>query len=198
MESALTERVIEEYERSLDIPAQPRRRLFILCPVGLVGAGKTTVTKPLAEMLSLVRISRDEMRKLLKERGQSYDTLDEMTRTLVHKHLSLGHSVAIDSDCAHAETIRLIQDCAQSYKALPLWIHIDPPEEFILHKLRTYKHTWLFKNGDDAIANYERRKPLHQHLPMPFIHTFDTSKPSLQEEIGEVAREIERMAEASD
>ncbi|MDE1944098.1 MAG: hypothetical protein KGH97_01205 [Patescibacteria group bacterium] len=50
-------------------------RQVFLAPVGRVGAGKTTVVKPLAERLGLVRISSDEIRKLLKERGLGYGPL---------------------------------------------------------------------------------------------------------------------------
>lgn len=67
--------IMDEYEAELDIPIQPKRKQFILCPVGIVGAGKTTVMKPLSERLSLVRISGDEIRKILKEHGQAYDAV---------------------------------------------------------------------------------------------------------------------------
>ncbi len=79
----------------------------------------------------------------------------------------------------------------EEYGAFSIWIHINPPEEFILNKLRTYNHTWLFKDADEAIDNYMRRKHLHEHLPMAFLHTFDTSREGLGEEIEETAHKIE-------
>lgn len=194
MESeTLIKEVLAEYEHSLALPEQPERKRFLLCPVGLVGAGKTTVTKPLAERLSLVRISRDEIRKLLKERGEGYEVIEELTLILIHTYLGKGYSIAVDSDCAHPQTVELINPCAEEYGTLVFWIHIDPPEEFILHKLRSHEPTWLFKDAEEAVANYMRRKPLHESLPMPFLHAFDTSKPGLATEIEETARSIENL-----
>ena len=59
------EEVRAEYEASLKIPRNKPKKQFFVLPVGLVGAGKTTVMKPLAEKLSLLRISGDEIRKIL-------------------------------------------------------------------------------------------------------------------------------------
>ncbi len=94
-DKALIEEVLQKYEESLILPLQPSRRLFLLCPVGLVGAGKSTVTVPLAERLSLVRISRDELRKLLKERGSGYEEIEEMTKVLLFLLVSVSLSIAI-------------------------------------------------------------------------------------------------------
>jgi hypothetical protein len=64
-----------------------------------------------------------------------------------------------------------------------VWIHINPPENFILNKLNNYNHTWLFKDADEAVATYYRRKPLHQDLKLEFAYVFDTSKPDIQSQI---------------
>ena len=45
---------------------------LILCPVGLVGAGKTTVLKPISKILNLVRVSSDEIRGILKQEGYNF------------------------------------------------------------------------------------------------------------------------------
>ena len=58
--------LIDDIEKNIVIP-EPKGEKFLLCPVGIIGAGKTTVVKPLAEKLGLVRISNDEIRKTLKE-----------------------------------------------------------------------------------------------------------------------------------
>ncbi len=183
---------MREYDASLVIPTQPHRKQFVLCPVGLVGAGKTTVVRPLAERLSLVRISGDELRKVFKEHGLTYEGLVRVGRELSEKHLAQGYSIALDSDAMSPRSRTIIEMAQNTYGAVPIWIHINPPEEFILNKLRSYKHTWLFKDADDAIANYMRRKPLHEHLEgIPFLYTFDTSRSDLPAQIDEAVALIE-------
>jgi len=55
MESISVEgqRIKKEYEDTLVFPVIKPDPQFVLCPIGLVGAGKTTVMMPLAERLSL-------------------------------------------------------------------------------------------------------------------------------------------------
>lgn len=187
-----TQTVLEAFERTLEIPTQKPPRQFVLCPVGLIGAGKTTVMKPLSRRLSLMRISGDEIRKMLKENDQSYDAVLHITFSLAHKYLQLGHSIAIDSDCVSAEKQREFAAWQLRYHLKLIWIRIAPPEAFILKKLRSYDHTWLFRNAEHAIRNYFMRKPAHVHLPFPFAYTFDTSKRDLLEQIETAARVIER------
>jgi predicted kinase len=185
---------MREYEKTLILPEQPRRKHFILCPAGLVGAGKTTVTKPLAEKLSLVRISGDEIRKTLKEHGLSYDGLIRIGAELMKKYLAKGYSTALDSDAMSPRSKEVIDNAEQEFGAMPVWIHVNPPEEFILNKLRTYNHTWLFKDGDEAVANYMRRKNLHENLDsIPFVYTFDTSRDDLGNQIDEATELIKSL-----
>ncbi|MBU4480038.1 hypothetical protein KKG48_01160, partial [Patescibacteria group bacterium] len=61
------QRNIEEVEiifkSQIKIPKNKPKKQIFFCPVGLVGAGKTTVTKPISKKLGLLRISSDELRK---------------------------------------------------------------------------------------------------------------------------------------
>lgn len=187
---------MEEYDRSLLTPSQPQRKQFVLCPVGIVGSGKTTVLKPLSEKLSLVRISGDEIRKSLKEHGLGYDAVVSIGAALSKKYLAQGYSLALDSDAASSRSKAVIKNAEQEFGAMPIWIHIHPPEEFILNKLRMYKHTWLFKDADQAIQNYMDRKSLHENLEeYPFVYTFDTSKTDLDKQVMEAVSIIEKITE---
>ncbi|MFA5184933.1 MAG: hypothetical protein WC551_00400 [Patescibacteria group bacterium] len=183
--------LITDYEKTLSLPDDIRKPQLLVCPVGLVGAGKSTVIKPLSDKLGLVRISTDEIRHLLKDRGFTFALVEEIGLYLLKKNLIFGFSVAIDADCAGSAS-KFIQQVPQKFpKAKIVWLHINPPEEFILNKLKNFKHTWLFKDADEAIANYFRRKPLHDHLDMPFLYTFDTSRPDLEKQIEEAVGLIE-------
>lgn len=172
------ENISQLYEKQLELPSAKPVRQILLCPVGLVGSGKTTVVKPLSQALSLVRIATDEIRKILKEKGFNYVRTREIAKNLIVKYLKQGFSVAIDADCV-GFSHELINEVSQDPRIKVIWIHINPPESFILNKLRNYKHTWLFKNADDAIHCYQERKPLHEYLDMPFLYTFDTSRDDL-------------------
>lgn len=185
---------MDEYERSLEIPSNLPKKQCILCPVGIVGAGKTTVLRPLAKKLGLVRISGDEIRKVLMEHKLGYDALVPIGMELGKKYLSLGYSLALDADAASARSKAVIENAEKEFGAQPIWIHINPPEEFILNKLRTYKHTWLFKDGEQAVQNYMLRKPLHADTSLyPFIYIFDTSKDNLPHQIDEAYALIAKL-----
>lgn len=182
--------ILQEVDATLAIPQNKPAPQLLLCPVGLVGAGKSTVVKPLSDRLDLVRISTDEIRKRLKERGYNYLRTKEIAKILIEKYLDLRYSVAIDADCA-GSTKEVISQLTENSSVKAIWIHINPPESFILHKLRTYKHTWLFKNADEAIDNYFRRKPLHEQLNLPFLYTFDPSKANLHRQVDEAIHLIQ-------
>lgn len=184
--------ILQEVDDSLAISVKKHIPQILLCPVGLVGAGKTTVIKPLSTRLGLVRISTDEIRKHLKAKGYNYLRTTEIAELLIQKHLEGGYSVAIDADCA-GSTQKIVSKLTDESGIVPIWIHINPPESFILNKLRTYKHTWLFKDASEAIDNYLRRKPLHEKLNLPFLYTFDTSKENLSQQIDEVVHLIEQI-----
>jgi len=68
--------------------------------------------------------------------------------------------------CASSRTRELIAQAERDYGIKTIWIHTNPPEEFIIKKLKNYKHTWLFEDGDQAVQNYLDRKPIHQDLDM--------------------------------
>lgn len=185
------ERIKNLYIAQLTIPDQLPTPPFFLCPIGLVGAGKSTVIKPLAERFHLLRISTDEIRKLLIEHGYNSIRTAELAYKLISDFSGKGYGVAIDADCVGTHVAESISQAANAIGAKIVWVHINPPEEFILNKLQTFQHSWLFKDANDAITNYFRRKPLHQNLNYPFLYTFDTSRPNLVEQLEAAARIID-------
>jgi predicted kinase len=184
----------QEYKNTLILP--PKNKIsssqFFLCPVGLVGAGKSTVIKPLSEKLSLVRISSDEVREILKRRNVGYEQLMEIVQPLTGELATQGFSLAFDADCGNPKTKEFILALAQKVKAEVFWIHINPPEDFILHKLRTYNHTWLFKNEEEAVENYfqQKKKRREENTHFDFLATIDTSRTDLAIQIEQTANLI--------
>ena len=176
--------VCSEYEASLGLPQSNPASQFFLCPVGLIGSGKTTVMKALSQSLSLLRISGDEIRKILYDRGFGYDKTWDIASSLVRKFAHEGYSIANDTDGATLKTREALENLAKELGAKVIYIHIYAPEEVIIKRLKNRK-SWLFKDGQEALDNYYARKPLHQNLSLPYIYTFDTSRTDMEGQIEE-------------
>lgn len=186
------ERIMAEYELKLEIPKEKLERQIMICPVGIIGAGKTTVIKPLSKKLNLLCISIDGIRELLKENNYDYERAKEIVVRLAEKYIKKNFSIGLNTDCVSEESQRYIRQFKDKYNVKVFWIHINPPEEFIINKLRNYKHTWLFKNAEHAVGAYKRRKAAHKNLNFPFIYTFDPSRDDLENQIDEVISIIKK------
>lgn len=183
--------MISEYLKGIELPKEKPVQKFFLCPIGLVGAGKSTVIKPLSKHFGLARVSGDEIRKQLKEHGYNFVRTKEIASHITQRLLKDGYGIALDSDCVGQDIQEIVRKAAAEYSYKIFYIHINPPEEFILNKLKNFRHTWLFKDADDAIQHYYRRKPMHENLTMDFIYTFDTSKADLDRQMAEAISVIE-------
>lgn len=187
-------KILGEYVKTIKIPKTKPNKQVIICPIGVVGAGKTTVVKSLSDKIALVRVSTDEIRKILKDHGYGYDQVKELAFELIKKYIKNGYSIVIDADCVSEASQKHIKKLEDKYGVKPIWIHVNPPEEFIINKLKNFKHTWLFKNSKQAIENYKQRKLLHRNLKFPFIYEFDTSKRNLNKQIEKASKIIKDIA----
>lgn len=178
-------RIISLYEKTLSIPEKKPKEQFLLCPIGLIGSGKTTTIKFLSKKLSLLRVSGDEVRKFLNERGFNYDRVKEIAINVTKKYLEKGFSVAIDADCVAKDVQEYIDKFANENKIKVFWIHINPPEKFIISNFKRPKPTWLFKDFKDIKENYLERKSLHKNFNLPFIYTFDPSRNDFDHQLNE-------------
>ncbi len=162
-------------------------------PVGLVGSGKTTVTRPLAEHFGLIRISTDEIRKRFKSAGYSYEGAREISQELTEKYLDFGYSVAVDANTGSPRGLAYNEKTKKLFPNVrQLFIHINPPVEFIINKLKNYPHTWLFKDAEHAIERFNFHKDQFKLPDLPFVYTFDTSRDDLHEQIKQGIAAIEK------
>jgi len=192
-QEALNE-VAQEYEKSLSIPETKPSPQWMLMPVGQIGAGKTTVVKPLSKRLSLLRISTDEIRQMLKERGYSYEGAREIAHGISDKYLALGYSLAIDANTGSPYGLAHNKRTDEAFPGVQkIFIHINPPEEFIIEKLRNFKHSWLYRDGEHAVANFQASKEKFVLPDLPFVFTFDPSRDDLEKQIEEGASTIESI-----
>jgi len=188
------EMVTNEYDATLVVPEVKPERQFLLCAVGLIGAGKTTIMTELANKLNLVRINGDDIRKVLYDHKLPYKGSHDSSRILTEKYIRLGHSVALDRDAATPNSYKMITEVAESINLPVIWVHITAPEPVILERL-SRRQSWLFPTPDVALENYTARKSLHQNLPMKFDYVFNTSKDNVHEQIIEAVNIILKKLE---
>lgn len=180
----ILDEITKEYESTLSIPNSKPSHQWILMPVGLIGAGKTTVVKPLAERLNLIKISTDDIREKLRHRGYSYEGCRDIVQELAKKYLGLGYSIAFDANTGSKTGLEYNKKSAGLFPSVrQIFIHINPPEEFIVNKLKNYPHTWLFKDAEHALKNLSDNKRDFSVPDVNFIYTFDTSKADLPDQL---------------
>lgn len=179
----------QEFKGKIFIPKDKPAKQFIFCPVGMVGSGKTTVTKPISEKFSLVRISGDELRKILKENSYGYESVKDIVFRLAENFIRDGFSVALDMNCSHPLTSEFLEKMKQTYGILVIMVHVNPPEEYILNKLKNYKHTWLFKDSTQAIENYHKQKDrvVNEINNFEYLYTIDPSSAEFQKQLEELS-----------
>lgn len=189
-ESLMSE-VLKEYEKELALPKTRPIPQVIIAPVGLIGTGKTTVSKLLEKELPILRIEGDAIRRLLRARGEREHS-HEMRKRVGLKYFKEGYSILFDSDGATGA----LEDDYRKYVDDGLkivWLHIKAPEEIVIERLKNRPPDPIFPEAPRAIDGYFRRKRLHENLTKSFTYTFDTSLP-IEPQIREAIPLIKKTA----
>ncbi|MFA5987328.1 MAG: AAA family ATPase [Candidatus Paceibacterota bacterium] len=186
------EEIKNDFRASIEIPKNTPKKQFFFCPVGLVGAGKTTVTRPISKRLGLVRLSSDELRKILKENSYDYGSVKDIGFEMAQDFAKEGYSIAFDMDCGSPKAKESIEKLADETGAKIIWAHLNTPEEYILEKFKKHEPSWLADNPQVMIDNYfvqkERREKENTQFSYDF--TFDTSRPDLDKQIDDCIEKI--------
>ncbi len=185
------EQVIKDFEQTLVFPKEKPRPQFLLCPVGYVGSGKSTVMKPLCEMLSLLRVSNDEIRLLLGEHKYGNETL-QIAAEVIEKYARQGFSIGLDSNASTAFNSERFNRLISELDIQAVWILINPPEDYIVNKLSNYSHGTLFRNKEEALSSYQKSKELVKTDGIPFVYEFDPSRDDLEKQINEALSVIKQ------
>lgn len=114
----------QEFRDRLVVPKEKRTEQLFFCPVGLVGVGKTTITKPISEALGLVRISSDEVREILKRQNADPKLLKEIIFHVAEEYANEGFSLAFDMDCGNPETKHYVELLAEKLHARVVFVHV--------------------------------------------------------------------------
>ena len=181
--------VADECFAKLVFPANKPVVQFLLCPIGLVGSGKTSVLHALQQHLDFVRVSTDDIRAILKRDGFNFQRTAELAMQIVVRCIEGGFSVALDADCARAGISSFMEKFVADHNVKLAWIHIKTPESVILERLaggvsdRTYV-------GPQAISDYHRRKPLHDEFQVSFVYVFNETTLELSAQIPDAVKAI--------
>ncbi len=191
------EDIEKDFKLSIEIPKHIPKKQFFFCPVGLVGAGKTTVTKPISERLNLLRLSSDELRKILKNNGYDYSSVKKTSLKIAEEFAKKGFGISFDMDCGNPEVKKFVEDLAEELRAKIVWVHINTPEEHIFEKFRKHSPSWLADNSQTMIDNYysQKEKRMKENTQFNYLFTFDTSKPDIEKQIDNCIGKIENLLE---
>jgi len=140
------EQSAERFHRDLDIvrtlspatsePGPPG--LIIL--YGLPGSGKSYFAQLAAERCNAVILNSDQNRRAIVEGTLLYDgpenqRLFKALNRRVEELLDLGQVVIFDSSGLRDWIRNPLERIAQDRNLIPIRVHLDPPEEIILHRL---------------------------------------------------------------
>lgn len=181
----------DQYRKSLSIPSVKPPVQCLVCPVGLIGSGKTTVITPIAKQLNLVRVSNDEYRVLLKQNGHGYETIKSFMNTVRIDLIKEGYSLAIDANAGGQTSFNFITKTEKDFGAKVFWLRINTPDAYAEAGLRK-RSSPLVADNEDWIKNRENQKQRMQTLKheFDFFCEFDISRDNLKEQIANCIQKL--------
>lgn len=185
------EEIQQEFKDSLEIPTTKPTKKCLVCPVGLIGSGKTTVIKPIAKELNLVRVSNDEYRILLKQNGHGYETIKSFLNLVRSELLNQGHSIAIDANAGGQTSFNFITRAREEFGVEVYWLNINTPDKYAEAGLRQ-RNSPLATSSEDWIKNRAQQKQRMETLKyeFDFFCEFDISRADLRGQISSCIQKL--------
>lgn len=167
--------VVMEVAQSLEA-VPPSTTPIVFCPVGLVGAGKTSIVTALLDDTPRFVISSDRIRTMLYERGFNFSqVLDDILRRLSDMAIHRKANIFFDSNAGSKfDLIRHIEECGYNVMVF----YVNPSEAYIEKKLQNM--TWqnvperftFFKLPKHVMASYLSNKPRTTHENKRFMAAY--------------------------
>ena len=170
----------------------------VLACAGLVAAGKSTVTAPLATAIGAVKISSDEIREIMFQRGYNFASLADIIKSLVERLTAARYHVFLDFNISN-NLYHLKRFEAAGYRIFV--IHANPPERFVVHKILSgnMKHELSFFPKDKHLlismegwrdAHYKRMTELARHYGI--WAEVDTSQKNVRTVVRELTERLKK------
>jgi len=112
----------EKYIASLYIPRQKNEKQVVVAMVGLIGSGKSSVAKVLANKLQAVTIEGDAIRIFLRKYGADYAKARKIAEDVTVHLVGQGCSVVLDSDFIDSKKRASIREVVKKTNARLLFV----------------------------------------------------------------------------
>lgn len=165
----------ESFWRKLDTGktfTRKTKKPLIVAIVGLVGSGKSTVSRELAKHINATVVENDAIRIELRKNDESYDRVWAIAENIAAEVVRLGGNVVLDSDFVDAKKRASLREKARSVGAVVVFVRTycdfdvaskrireNDPGEFFNDALS--KSDAPDKGKDVKMRELLRRAPLH-------------------------------------
>ena len=175
MDKEQLNKLVVDFLSRLQLPAEKAEKLFIVATIGLIGSGRSTVAKMVADKVKgAVLLSSNSARYLLKEAGLPWgDNVRQILKGVATDLLSRGYSVVFDGNAADGEDRKNINEIAAQTGASVHYIriNIDPETAQKRERAKYDDPNWVSSFNDfrvntteKILKNLDERIKLHQEL----------------------------------
>lgn len=146
-----------------------------------------------------MRLSSDELRKMLKESGHNYSSVKNIGLGVAKEFAHKGYSISFDMDCGSPEVKNFVESLAKELRAIIVWVNINTPEAYIFEKFKKHPASWLANDPQVMIDNYlaQKEKRGKEKTRFDFLCTFDTSKADIAKQLDDCCMKINGLLRES-
>lgn len=198
IETTAYEKLFQDYYTQItaDIRPSTLQKPVALACTGLVAAGKSTLTAPLAEAIQAARVSSDVVRERFFQAGYNFKEIRPFIKRVLDRLIDDGYNIFLDFNIS--TNIPIIDDLNdRGYRIFV--VHANPPESFIKEKILSgnMKHELTFFTRDEHLyesmlgwrdEHFENFPRLKQKYGI--WYEVDTSRPDLLDTVQKMKEKL--------
>lgn len=142
----------------LDIKERKIAEPLIIALIGLIGSGKSSVARELAEQIGATIIENDAIRLELRKQGASYDRAWAIAENVAVEVVKRGGSVILDSDFAEAKKRASVREKAKKAGVRFLFIRTFCEFDVVSERIRNSEPKEFFANAKSSSASSDKGK----------------------------------------